>query len=231
MATPAPAELPRLLRGLGPYGRPLSFRDHTYHHGPLPRFARRRSGEALIDLVAQSGLRGRGGAGFPAARKMASVAAGHRRPVVVANGAEGEPASAKDKVLLAQAPHLVLDGLMVAALAVGAREAIVATTAALAGVVRAAIAERAASGADPLRPVVATVPDRFLAGESSALVNFLNGGPSCRPRSHPGPTREGSVGAAPWSTTSRRWDILPLSLATELSGSAPSAPLMTQAQH
>ena len=70
------------------------------------------------------GLTGRGGARFPTARKLAAVAAGHA-PVVVANGTEGEPASAKDKVLLARSPHLVLDGAVLAAEIVGAREAVV----------------------------------------------------------------------------------------------------------
>ena len=59
------------------------------------------------------------------ARKLRAVADGARRPVVVANGTEGEPASTKDKLLLQSAPHLVLDGVMLAAEAVGARRAIV----------------------------------------------------------------------------------------------------------
>ena len=69
-------------------------------------------------------LRGRGGAGFPTAIKLAAVAE-RRRPVVVVNGTEGEPMSAKDATLLTCAPHLVLDGAVLAARAVGAREILV----------------------------------------------------------------------------------------------------------
>ena len=82
----------------------------------------RRAGR-LIDVVEASGLTGRGGAGFPAGRKMRSVAAGPGSKVVVANGAEGEPASLKDRLLLSRLPHLVLDGIALAAEAVGASEA------------------------------------------------------------------------------------------------------------
>ena len=73
-------------------------------------------------MVERSGLRGRGGGGFPTGRKLRAVAEGGRHPVVVANGAEGEPASQKDTALLRRAPHLVIDGATVAARAVGAEE-------------------------------------------------------------------------------------------------------------
>ncbi len=87
---------------------------------------------SLISEVERAGLPGRGGAGFPAGRKMRAVAQAGRRAgplrspvgtVVIANGAESEPASVKDRMLLARAPHLVLDGIALAAEAVGASRA------------------------------------------------------------------------------------------------------------
>ncbi len=83
---------------------------------------------SLLDAVERSELRGRGGAGFPTALKLRAVAGGRGRKVVLANGVEGEPPSGKDKVLLRYVPHLVLDGVEVAAHAVGADQAIVAVS-------------------------------------------------------------------------------------------------------
>src|SRR2546423_5790541 len=88
---------------------------------PLPR---RPRAELLAEIEA-SGLTGRGGAAFPTARKLAAVARADK-PVVVANGTEGEPASWKDKVLLAENPHLVIDGAVGAARIVGPPEAVFA---------------------------------------------------------------------------------------------------------
>ena len=79
----------RLMLGLTGSG-PISLSRHLAAHGSLPE-----QGPELIAEVEQAGLRGRGGAGFPAAIKLATVAAG-ARPVLVVNGTEGEPMSAKD---------------------------------------------------------------------------------------------------------------------------------------
>ena len=107
------------------------------------------------------------------------MAAG-RSPIVVANGVEGEPASHKDSLLMRINPHLVLDGAAAAAAAVGARTIVIAVNrsatsahASLAG----AIAERARSGRRERFELV-TPPDRFVAGEETALVQWLNGGPA-----------------------------------------------------
>ena len=95
--------------------RACTYRHHQRVVGALPDLDSAR----LIAMVTDSGLTGRGGAGFPTGRKLAAVSA---RPggVVVGNGAEGEPASSKDRVLLNEVPHLVLDGLEIAARAVRA---------------------------------------------------------------------------------------------------------------
>ncbi len=94
---------------------------HREVHGTLPQL----SPHELIELVERSGLRGRGGADFPAARKLRAVAEGRRGATMVVNGSETEPASSKDRLLLERMPHLVLDGAELAAAAVGAREVIV----------------------------------------------------------------------------------------------------------
>ncbi|HEY2301307.1 MAG TPA: NADH-ubiquinone oxidoreductase-F iron-sulfur binding region domain-containing protein [Acidimicrobiales bacterium] len=147
--------------------------DHLEHFGPPPD-----RGAELIEAVRRAGLRGRGGAGFPTATKMAAVA-GRRRPVVVANGTEGEPLSAKDKTLLTFAPHLVLDGVVLAAGAVGARQATLCverTAAVTIEAVSRALHERSRARLDPVEVELARTPDRYVAGEESALVHWLNGG-------------------------------------------------------
>jgi NADH:ubiquinone oxidoreductase subunit F (NADH-binding) len=139
---------------------------------PLPR----RSRAQLLAEIEASGLTGRGGGAFPTARKLAAVARASRRSVVV-NGVEGEPASWKDKVLLAQNPHLVVDGAMVAARIVGAREVTFAVGRANRGV-RKKLEHALAERSDGVDVYLETVPDRFVAGEESALVKLLNGGPA-----------------------------------------------------
>ena len=182
--------------GAGPTGLP---RISAWSPDPsLPahhaRWGQPRTPADLADLVRSAGLRGRGGAGFPTAVKMAAVAqaAGEqgRRPVVVANAAEGEPLSAKDVMLLAHNPHLVLDGLMAASMAVEADRAVLCVKD---GPTRAAaeraLAERA--GVDPLAVEVVTVPGRYITGEESALVNYLTTGRARPTLTPPRPAERG----------------------------------------
>jgi NADH:ubiquinone oxidoreductase subunit F (NADH-binding) len=115
--TPTPR---RLLAGADPSGRAAPLEAHRQAYGPLPDWTPRQ----LIAEVERSGLRGRGGADFPTARKLATVAASRSVSAVVVNGSETEPASAKDRVLMGAVPHLVLDGAALAAAAVGADEVI-----------------------------------------------------------------------------------------------------------
>jgi NADH:ubiquinone oxidoreductase subunit F (NADH-binding) len=114
--------------------------------------------------------------------------------VVVANGTEGEPPSGKDKVLLAYVPHLVLDGAVLAARAVGAKNVVVATTSLSHAYVVQALAERRRDGR--IKVQTAVVPDRFVTGEETALVQFLNGGPALPTVTPPRPYERG-VGGAP----------------------------------
>jgi NADH:ubiquinone oxidoreductase subunit F (NADH-binding) len=92
----------------------------------------------------------------------------------VANGAEGEPASGKDRLLLDGLPHLVLDGATVAAIALGASRVIVHVPAARIPKIRRAIDERRRFGLDSVDMEIVEAPDRFLAGQESAAVNTIN---------------------------------------------------------
>ena len=104
----------------------------------------------LIESVERAGLRGRGGASFPTAVKMRSVARRRGPRALLVNAAEGEPMSAKDAVLLQSAPHLVLDGALAAAGAVGARSVVIAVPAdAGRHPRRAATGDRRAVGGSP----------------------------------------------------------------------------------
>ena len=126
--------------------------------------------------VEQSGLRGHGGAWFPVGTKWRAVAGRRRpRPVVVANGPEGEPASGKDRFLLHHTPHLVLDGAAVAARAVGSDRVVVHVTAGSVAPVQAALAERVRRGLDAATFEVVVAPDHFLSGQESAAVATVNG--------------------------------------------------------
>jgi NADH:ubiquinone oxidoreductase subunit F (NADH-binding) len=176
LAGPPPADrLPRLLPA-GFAAGPASLAEHLARYGPPPvpgRGGRRRA--ALIEEMERSGLTGRGGARFPTARKLAAVAAGHA-PVVVANGTEGEPASAKDKVLLARSPQLVLDGAALAAEMVGASQAVIVVHHSVREITDDAAAERSHAGLDRVRIRVVTAADRFVAGEASAVVHWIERG-------------------------------------------------------
>jgi NADH:ubiquinone oxidoreductase subunit F (NADH-binding) len=153
----------------------------------------------LVDAVREAGLRGRGGGGFPTGQKLAAVADTTGRKVVVANGTEGEPASAKGRLLLTRLPHLVIDGALLAAAAVGAEEVIVCIdrtrTDALAALQRA-LGERAREEPQSCRVSVAGSPPRYVAGEETALVNWLNGS-SSRPTLAPPRPSERGVGRRP----------------------------------
>lgn len=150
-------------RLLGAHGSGLV--EHHKHFGLLPDV-----GPELITAIEAAGLSGRGGAGFPTARKMATITG--RKPVIVGNGAEGEPLSRKDALLLTRAPHLVLDGLEAAAAAIDADKVYLYVHADAVGAVTKALAER------PNWVTVIEAPDTFVAGEESAVVRRIEGGPA-----------------------------------------------------
>ncbi|MDO9495533.1 MAG: NADH-ubiquinone oxidoreductase-F iron-sulfur binding region domain-containing protein [Nocardioides sp.] len=160
---------PALLQGIedGPW-----LAAHRERYGALPRLGL----DELTALVGDVGLRGRGGAAFPFATKLAAAAAG-RRPVVVVNLAEGEPASGKDMALALTRPHLVLDGAYAAAAALGARELHVVLPGdrpVAAERMRAALRERP-ERPERLRVQEHTASPRFVSGQARAVVELLEG--------------------------------------------------------
>jgi NADH:ubiquinone oxidoreductase subunit F (NADH-binding) len=186
-----PAEgLPRLLPVVP--GVPEDLRAHLARYD-RPAY---RGGGLLIHGAEAAGLTGRGGAAFPVHRKMAIVAGARGRKVIVANGAESEPASRKDALLLRVAPNLVLDGLQLAAEAIGAKEARLYLHPGVGQEVWRALSQRAAAGLDRLEVTVTEAPPRFLAGQESALVNRLGGGPAL-PTFTPPRVSERGLGGAP----------------------------------
>jgi len=167
----------RITAGLDQHVR-LDLAAHRDIYGPLPW----PTAGQLISMCEQVDLRGRGGAAFPVAIKLQAVRRrqGKRKPVIVVNGTEGEPGSSKDKLLLARSPHLVLDGAMIAARALGATQVIVAVAGR--GPHVRSVSDAAAADSTLRRMVrVVSVPDRFVSGESGALVNALSGGPALPP--------------------------------------------------
>jgi len=192
---PAPDRLPRLLTETA--AKWVSLAEHRRRAGPIPRVGRRPRID-IIDAAGRAGLRGKGGGAFPTGQKMEAVAAGPGRPVVLVNGAEGEPASGKDKLLLTRAPNLVLDGAQIAAAAIGAREVIVCVdrhaNGALASV-RRALSERAAAEPASVPVRLVGVPSHYVSGEETALVRWLSGG-DAKPTTPPKPYERG-VGGRP----------------------------------
>jgi NADH-quinone oxidoreductase subunit F len=144
--------------------------------------ARAQGASSVLDELDRAGLRGRGGAGFPAGRKWRSVASGGAAlgdRYVVANGAEGEPGTFKDRPLLRTNPYQVLEGLAVAAFVVGAREAFVAVKASFAPEIAALErALREMAGANLLGDAPVSLiggPEEYLFGEEKALLEVIEG--------------------------------------------------------
>jgi NADH:ubiquinone oxidoreductase subunit F (NADH-binding) len=147
--------------------------SHIGRHGPLPA-----AGSHFIDTLVQSRIAGRGGAGFAAGAKWRAVATHSRgNAVILVNGAEGEPQSQKDRLLMSTRPHLILDGAFIAARVLRARRVMLYIgdrhTAARNSMLRA-LAERPASE----RALVSahTAPSRYVAGAESAAIHLINEG-------------------------------------------------------
>ncbi|GLY13566.1 NADH dehydrogenase [Kineosporia sp. NBRC 101677] len=157
-----PPDGPRLFAAPGP-----ELTVHLATYGTVPEVTPAQ----LLEQVRISGLTGRGGAGFPTVNKLEAVTG---RAVVVANGAEGEPASRKDVELLRRAPHLVLDGIEVAARITGAQEAFAYLRPEAVPGVQRALTERRST----LNITIVAAADGFVSGQETAVVSRLNSGPA-----------------------------------------------------
>lgn len=155
---------------------------------------------SLLAAIGDAGVVGRGGAAFPMAVKLTTVRTAALRgvdTVLVANGEEGEPASVKDRWLLRNRPHLVLDGVRLAAKIIGARHAhVYVSDATAAESVRAALSELTPDALDGVTVSVQTVQPGYVAGEESAAVRAINGGPA-KPTDKPPRVFEVGVGGLP----------------------------------
>ena len=188
---------------------------------PLPRIG----SEALIARIEAANLQGRGGAGFPVAKKWRTVREnGGGRAVMVANGAEGEPLSGKDRTLMARQPQLVIDGALHAARFVGAQEIVFYVGSehrAALSAMRRALGERREHEVQRARLVEA--PTGYVCGEESAVVHYLNDG-DARPTVTPPRPFERGVGGRPtlvqnveslaWAALIARGEAIPGALVT-----------------
>ncbi|MEX2628252.1 MAG: NADH-ubiquinone oxidoreductase-F iron-sulfur binding region domain-containing protein [Ilumatobacteraceae bacterium] len=144
------------------------------------RTARELGPDATVEEITASGLRGRGGGGFPTGTKWGSIrSAGGGEHVVVANGAEGEPASFKDRMLMRRDPYRVIEGVAIAALCVDARRAFIATKASFTREIdalgRAATEMSEVGLLGDLEVTIVEGPDEYLFGEEKALLEVIEG--------------------------------------------------------
>jgi NADH:ubiquinone oxidoreductase subunit F (NADH-binding) len=134
----------------------------------------------VVDELERSGLRGRGGAGFPTGRKWRTVLdAPGRTRYVVCNAAEGEPGTFKDRALLRNDPYQVVEGIAIAAFAMGAREAFIGLKESFVrerdAVTRAVVEMERARFFDELSVGIVAGPEEYLFGEEKAMLEVIEG--------------------------------------------------------
>jgi len=168
---------------------PLSLDDALAHGGyeALRHCLERLTPEEVIERIAASGLRGRGGAGFPTARKWALARREPGPRYVIANGDEGDPGAFMDRLVLESDPHRVVEGLAIAAYATSAEEGFFYVRAEYPLAVRRVreairtaeahglVGEQAFFGRLRLRLEVREGAGAFVCGEETALIASLEG--------------------------------------------------------
>ncbi|BBY38113.1 NADH dehydrogenase [Mycobacterium mantenii] len=181
-----PGLAPRLLGDSG-----IDYPTYLHSGG----YQRLDDSDALVEMVSRSGLLGRGGAAFPLAVKIRTVRDNGQRAggaVLVANGEEGEPASIKDRWLLRHRPHLILDGLRLAARMVGADRAyLYASDELAASSIERALSQLDEQSLDGVAVSVFRVQPGYVAGEETAAVRAINGGPAKPTDKPPRPFEQG----------------------------------------
>ncbi len=176
-----PAHLQRQAHRL--LGHPSDLKGHVDAHGPLNVALGRRNSwrDGLLGSLEASGLTGRGGGAFPTSIKLALARSAGAGGTIVVNAMEGEPASDKDKLLLTRAPHLVLDGAQYLAGLCRSDRVVICSPVGRDGVANAvshALAERRRHRYAKVKEEMVRPPDRFIAGEESALANWIDSGRS-----------------------------------------------------
>ncbi|MFI0349098.1 NADH-ubiquinone oxidoreductase-F iron-sulfur binding region domain-containing protein [Actinomadura sp. 9N407] len=175
---------PLHVRPLGPARLLAAAPGGRAPRGPGP------SGTEIIEIAGAAGIRGRGGAGFPLGAKLRSVAdSAAPRRYAVANAEEGEPGSVKDRFLIRERPGLVVEGLSLAARAVGAERSYLYAS----DRIGADALEKAASPFPSLE--VVRVEPAYVAGEETAVIRAIGGGPALPVVKPPRPWQEGLYGA------------------------------------
>ena len=184
--------------------------------------------KGLIEAIERSGLVGRGGAGFPVATKWRAVAQrSHGQAVIVVNGAEGEPQSKKDRLLMTARPHLILDGAFLAARVLRAGR-IVLYIGERHDAARNAMLRALAQRAEPERRMVtvSAAPSRYVAGAETAAIHLINEGVATPTTAPPYPFERG-VGGAP--TLVQNVETLAHVALIARTGEAPNTVLVTLA--
>jgi formate dehydrogenase beta subunit len=169
--TPTPAPARKSLKQINPYPS-----GHPYT--ALKQLDGDEAAETIIQALKTAGLRGMGGAGFPTGAKWQMVRAAIGSPkYVVCNADESEPGTFKDRQILEEVPHLVLEGMGLAARIIGATEGILFLRheygAAKAAVERELPAYHRVPGAPPLRIFIS--PGGYICGEETALLEAIEG--------------------------------------------------------
>jgi len=163
-------------------GSPIASLDDYFAAGGGRALARALSlgPAATLAVIEESGLRGRGGAGFPTARKWRSVLeGGGDARFVVANGAEGEPATFKDRLLMRRDPYRIVEGAAIAAFVVGAGTIYLATKRTyrqeVESLTRAAVELTGSGILQELSINIVEGPSEYLYGEEKALLEVIEG--------------------------------------------------------